>query len=101
VVCTYTLCSIPDPVKALSEMRRILRPGGKVLFSEHGKAPDINVAKWQGRIDPVWKKIAGGCHTGRDIPELFRRADFKFNELNEMYIRGPKIFSYNYWGAAG
>ncbi len=101
VVCTYTLCSIPDPVKALLEMRRILKPGGKVLFSEHGMAPDVDVAKWQSRVDPIWKKIAGGCHTGRDILELFRQADLKIDALNEKYIPGPKVFSYNYWGAAG
>ncbi len=100
VVCTYTLCTIPEPVKALGEMRRILKPGGKILFSEHGMAPDANVAKWQSRIDPVWKKLAGGCHTGRDIPKLFRQAGLKFDVLDEMYIPGPKVFSYNYWGAA-
>ncbi len=101
VVCTYTLCTIPDPVKALREMRRILKPGGKILFSEHGMAPDAKVAKWQCRIDPIWKKIAGGCHTGRDIPELFRQAGLTFKQLDEMYIPGPRPLSYNYWGSAG
>ncbi len=100
VVVTYSLCTIPDPVKALHEMKRILRPGGRILFSEHGKAPDNNVHKWQNRIDPLWGKIAGGCHSGRDIPELFKQADLKFESLEEMYIPGPKILSYNYWGAA-
>ena len=100
VVVTYSLCTIPDPVKALNEMKRILRPGRKILFSEHGKAPDAKVHRWQNRLDPVWKKIAGGCHSGRDIPDLFRQANLKFEDLQELYIPGPKVLSYNYWGAA-
>ncbi len=100
VVVTYSLCTIPDPVKALHEMKRILKPGGKILFSEHGKAPDDTVHSWQNRIDPVWKKIAGGCHSGRDIPDLFRQAGLSFDMLQEMYIPGPKVLSYNYWGVA-
>jgi len=100
VVVTYSLCTIPDPVKALHEMKRILKPGGKILFSEHGKAPDNKVHKWQNRIDPFWGKIAGGCHSGRDIPDLFRQAGLKFEALEEMYIPGPKVLSYNYWGTA-
>lgn len=100
VVVTYSLCTIPDPVKALREMTRILKPGGRLLFSEHGKAPDAAVAKWQSRIDPTWKKIAGGCHSGRDIPDLFKQADLHFETLEQMYIPGPKVLSYNYWGTA-
>ncbi len=100
VVCTYTLCTIPDPVKALHEMRRVLKPSGKILFSEHGMAPDETVKRWQNRIDPIWKKIAGGCHSGRDIPGLFKAAGLKIHDLQQMYIPGPKALSYNYWGAA-
>jgi ubiquinone/menaquinone biosynthesis C-methylase UbiE len=100
VVITYSLCTIPDPVKALREMTRILKPGGQILFSEHGKAPDAKVHRWQNRIDPLWKKIAGGCHSGRDIPALFHQADLKLLDLQEMYIPGPKVLGYNYWGAA-
>ena len=100
VVITYSLCTIPDPVKALHEMKRILKPGGKIFFSEHGKAPDENVHRWQNRIDPVWKKLAGGCHSGRNIPDLFRQADLSLEDLQEMYIPGPKVLSYNYWGVA-
>ena len=100
VVVTYSLCTIPDAVKALREMTRILKPGGKILFTEHGKAPDEAIHKWQNRIDPLWGKIAGGCRSGRDIPELFRQADLKFDKLEEMYIPGPKVLGYNYWGAA-
>lgn len=99
VVVTYSLCTIPDPVKALGEMKRILKPGGSILFSEHGKAPDAKIHKWQNRIDPFWGKIAGGCHSGRDIPDIFRQAGLKFESLEEMYIPGPKVLSYNYWGS--
>ena len=100
VVVTYSLCTIPDPIKALKEMTRILKPGGTILFTEHGKAPDETVHKWQNRIDPLWGKLAGGCHTGRNIPELFRQAGLRFDTLEEAYIPGPKVLSYNYWGAA-
>lgn len=100
VVVTYSLCTIPDPVKALLEMKRVLRPGGQIYFSEHGRAPDEATQKWQTRIDPFWKKIAGGCHSGRDIPALFEAANLSFNSLEQMYIPGPKVLSYNYWGVA-
>ena len=98
VVVTYSLCTIPDPIKALGEMKRILKPGGKILFTEHGKAPDAKIHRWQNRIDPIWGKLAGGCHTGRDIPTLFRQAGLEFESLEQGYIPGPKVLSYNYWG---
>ena len=98
VVVTYSLCTIPDPIKALGEMKRILKPGGKILFTEHGKAPDAKVHRWQNLIDPIWGKLAGGCHTGRDIPTLFRQAGLEFESLEQGYIPGPKVLSYNYWG---
>ena len=100
VVVTYSLCTIPDPVKALREMRRILKPGGDILFCEHGRAPDASVAKWQGRMDPLWSKISGGCHTGRDIPNLLTEAGLETVELHQQYIPGPKVLAYNYWGRA-
>lgn len=100
VLVTYSLCTIPDPVKALREMARVLKAGGKILFTEHGKAPDSGVHKWQNRIDPLWGKIAGGCHSGRDIPDLFTQAGLKLTSLEQMYIPGPRVLSYNYWGAA-
>ncbi len=100
VVVTYSLCTIPDPVKALDEMKRILKPGGRIFFSEHGQAPDEKVKRWQNRIDPLWGKIAGGCHSGRNIPDYFKQADLAFETLEQMYIPGPKVLSYNYWGIA-
>ena len=100
VVVTYSLCTIPDPVKALVEMRRILKPDGEILFCEHGRAPDQNIAKWQTRIDPIWSRLAGGCQSGRDIPSLLTEAGLTTTELHQHYIPGPKVLSYNYWGRA-
>ncbi len=100
VLVTFSLCSIPDPVAALEEMRRILKPGGRMLFLEHGQAPDARVRRWQHRIDPVWRKIAGGCHSGRPIPKLIERAGWTLDRMEQGYIPGPKVLAYNYWGAA-
>jgi ubiquinone/menaquinone biosynthesis C-methylase UbiE len=100
VLVTYSLCTIPDAVAALHEMRRILKPGGRLLFLEHGAAPEARVRKWQSRIDPLWKRIAGGCHSGRPIPKLLEQAGWKIDEMAEGYISGPKPLAYNYWGSA-
>lgn len=100
VVLTYTLCSIPDPVAALKEMRRVLKPGGKLLFSEHGLAPDPGVARWQRRLTPAWRKFAGNCHMDRDIPSLLTAGGFGSQQLERGYVPGPRILSYNYWGQA-
>ena len=99
VVSTYTLCTIPDPVAALKEMRRVLVPGGKLLFSEHGRAPDARVAKWQTRLQPTWSKLAGGCMLDRDIPALLVQAGFR-PDFESRYIPGPRLSSYHYWGEA-
>lgn len=99
VVCTYTLCTIPDPLMALKEMRRALKPGGKLLFSEHGKAPQAHVEKWQTRLQPYWQKVAGGCKLDRDIPALLEEAGFS-PHVQSRYLPGPKVLSYHYWGEA-
>ena len=100
VVTTYTLCTIPDPVAALREMRRVLAPGGRLLFCEHGRAPDESVRRWQARLTPHWQKIAGGCHLDRDIPVLLEVAGFRCDALQMRYLPGPRPLTYNYWGVA-
>lgn len=100
VVLTYTLCTIADWERALGQMRRVLKPGGQLLFSEHGEAPDEGVRTWQHRIDPVWTRLAGGCHITRPIPRMIESAGFEFVRLESAYIPGPKIASYHSWGAA-
>jgi ubiquinone/menaquinone biosynthesis C-methylase UbiE len=100
VLVTYTLCSIPDVLKALREMRRVLKPDGELLFCEHGLAPEEKVRRWQHRLTPVWQKIAGGCHLDRPIPELIRQADFKIGDLETLYLPGPRPLTFNYWGSA-
>jgi ubiquinone/menaquinone biosynthesis C-methylase UbiE len=100
VVVTYTLCTIPDAQEALRGMRRVLRPGGKLLFCEHGLAPDPDIAKWQGRINPTWRVFAGGCNLNRDIPALLASAGFRVVADERMYIPGVKALNYNYWGSA-
>ncbi len=101
VVCTFTLCSVENPDQVLSEMRRILRPGGKALFLEHGRAPDASVAKWQDRIEPVWKRLAGGCHLTRPIGSAFRGAGFEVEPIGQGYLpKAPKFAMWNEWGVA-
>lgn len=100
VVMTYTLCSIPDYPKALEEIRRVLKPGGKVLFCEHGKAPEKAVQWIQNRINPIWGFFGGGCNLNRDIPKIFQDHGFRLPHLEQMYIPGPKFVSFNYWGSA-
>jgi len=101
VVITYTLCTIPDIQLSNKEIKRVLKPNGKLLFCEHGLAPDINVAKWQKRINPIWNKIAGGCNLNRDIPKLIRSSGLKISNMEEMYLPStPKFAGYNYWGVA-
>ena len=101
VLVTYTLCSIPEVMKALAGMRRVLKTSGRLIFCEHGEAPDENVRKWQRRITPVWKKIGGGCHVGRAIPKLIRDGGFAIKDMETMYLPGtPRFAGFNYWGSA-
>jgi len=101
VLVTYSLCTIPDPVSALNAARRVLKPGGRLLFCEHGRAPDEGVYRWQKRIEPVWKVIGGGCHLTREIPELVKRAGFGVDRLETMYLpKSPRWAAFNYWGVA-
>lgn len=100
VLVTYTLCTIPDAVKALEGMRRVLKPGGQLLFCEHGRAPDERVRQWQDRVNKPWGKFTGGCNINRDILALIRSAGFKVEQEEQMYIPGLRMLSYNYWGRA-
>ena len=101
VLVTFTICTIPEVAAANKEMLRVLKPGGKMIFCEHGLAPDTNVSKWQSRIDPIWGKIAGGCHLNRDIPGLITAAGFEIEAMEQMYLPStPKFAGYNYWGTA-
>ena len=100
VVCTFTLCTIPDPVSALEEMRRVLKPGGEFLFCEHGTAPDPGPRRWQERLTPLWKPLAGGCHLNRDMPSIISRGGFRVKDLHARYLPGPRPFTYVYSGSA-
>jgi len=100
VLVTYSLCTIGDPLSALKEMRRVLRPGGRLIFCEHGRAPDARVRRWQERLTPLWSTLAGGCHLDRDIPRLLAQAGFRSDDMQQMYLPGPRLLTYNYWGTA-
>lgn len=100
-VVTFVLCTIPDWESALLELRRVLKPDGKILFSEHGLAPDEGVAKWQRRVEPVWKRMAGGCHLTRDTREMLETVGFNVERHDSMYLPNtPKIAGYAAWGSA-
>lgn len=100
VVITYTLCTIHDTNIALEEIRRVLKPNGKLIFCEHGKAPDKAIERWQNFINPLWKIVGGGCNLNRNIPLIIEDNGFKMHDIETMYIPGWKPASFNYWGIA-
>jgi len=98
VVTTWTLCSIPDVLGALGEVRRVLKPGGRLLFVEHGLAKEESVSLWQRRLTPIWKRMAGGCHLDRPIAELVKTAGFEVEDLRTEYMPGPRPLTFTYEG---
>ena len=101
VICTFPLCSVQNPAAALAEARRVLKPEGRLLFCEHGLAPDEGVVKWQRRIEPVWKAIAGGCHLTRPVASSIGAAGFRVETCETMYLPGtPHWAGWNEWGSA-
>ena len=100
VVCTFTMCSVHDHSRSLSELRRILKPGGTFLFAEHGRSPDRSVARWQERIDPVWSRLMGNCHLSRPVTSAMEKAGFQVAPIARQYRDGPRIMSWMEWGTA-
>jgi ubiquinone/menaquinone biosynthesis C-methylase UbiE len=100
VVMAWTLCSIPNAAKALQQMRRVLKAEGRLIFVEHGRAPDRKIAAWQDRLTPVWKHATGGCHLNRKVDDLIAGAGFQITELTTSYLPGPRPMTYTYQGVA-
>ncbi len=100
IVCTWTMCSIPNPYRAVDEMRRVLKPGGQLIFVEHGRADDNSVMRWQRRIEPLWKKIGGGCHLTRRADDLLRDGGFRLDHFASGYEQGPKFAAFMMHGLA-
>ena len=101
VLLTFALCTIPYPAAAIKEARRVLRPSGKLVFCEHGEAPDANVAKWQNRVNPIWKVLFGGCNLNRNIVDIIDSNGFRLDDVDQMYLPGtPRVAGFNIWGTA-
>ena len=101
VLLTFTLCTIPDTMRALAGMARVPKPAGRLIFCEHGRAPDARIIRWQNRLNSVWKSIAGGCNMNRDIPDLLQKSGFAIDKIDTMYLPGtPRVLGFNYWGTA-
>jgi len=100
LVMTWTLCSIPNPSAGLAEMLRVLKPGGRFLFVEHGLSPEPGITRWQRRLTPSWKRIGGGCHLDRKMDDLIRAAGFRVDALHTGYMKGPKPWTFMYQGVA-
>ncbi len=100
VLMTFTLCSLPDPRTALAEIHRVLKTGGRLIFCEHGLAPEPGVRRWQRALNPGWQCISGGCHLDRDVPTLLKGASFGLEGLQMGHIPTIRIVSWNYWGEA-
>lgn len=99
-VVTFTLCSVADAATTLAEIRRVLRPSGRLLFAEHGRAPERSVARWQDRLTPMWRRLAGGCHLNRKPDDLIRSAGFSIDDLETRYLKGPRPMAFVYTGSA-
>lgn len=100
VLVTYSLCTIPELAVAFDEIRRVMKDNGKLIFCEHGKAPDKAIERWQNVLNPIWKQFSGGCNLNRDIPSIIRNNGFKIDQMETMYIPGWKPVTFNYWGTA-
>jgi ubiquinone/menaquinone biosynthesis C-methylase UbiE len=100
VVTTWTLCTIPDVAAALSEMCRVLKPDGRLLFVEHGRSPERSVRRWQDRLTPLWKCLGGGCHLNRAISQLIESAGFRIERMDTGYMKGPRPMTFMYEGSA-